>query len=165
MTHDQEEALSLSDRIMLMRDGEIEQIGTPDEIYNAPASEYAASFIGTTNRIEASVGNRANGTMSIGSVTFCLGSSVAAEIAEKATIVLRPENIAFQRTIGRRYFDSGKNNRRRFLGSVYRMEVSLRGHEDGNAIFVDTFNNGADSIPRPGDEVTLHFKPEDCLVY
>lgn len=165
VTHDQEEALSLSDRIMLMRDGEIEQIGTPDEIYNAPASEYAASFIGTTNRIEASVGNRANGTMSIGSVTFCLGSSVAAEIAEKATIVLRPENIAFQRRSAEDISIQGRIIDRRFLGSVYRMEVSLRGHEDGNAIFVDAFNNGADSIPRPGDEVTLHFKPEDCLVY
>ena len=58
VTHDQVEAMTLADRIVLMRDGDIEQIGTPDEIYNAPASTYVASFIGspTMNLVPAELG-------------------------------------------------------------------------------------------------------------
>ena len=52
VTHDQEEALTMSDKIVVMRDGEIQQIGTPLEIYNEPANEYVAKFIGESNIIE-----------------------------------------------------------------------------------------------------------------
>lgn len=55
VTHDQTEALAMSDRIVLMRGGRVEQVGSPDELYNAPASPYVASFIGTTNQFDGTV--------------------------------------------------------------------------------------------------------------
>ncbi|HJW47457.1 MAG TPA: sulfate ABC transporter ATP-binding protein, partial [Lysobacter sp.] len=55
VTHDQEEALELADRVVVLRQGRIEQIGTPDEIYSAPASEYVFDFIGRANAIEGRV--------------------------------------------------------------------------------------------------------------
>ena len=57
ITHDQEEALSISDRVAVMRDGRIEQLGTPEEIYTAPANEYVARFVGTSNRLPVRVGD------------------------------------------------------------------------------------------------------------
>src|SRR4051812_26178263 len=57
ITHDQEEALSISDRVAVMRDGRIEQLGTPEEIYTAPANEYVARFVGTSNRLPVKVGD------------------------------------------------------------------------------------------------------------
>jgi multiple sugar transport system ATP-binding protein len=67
VTHDQVEAMTLADRIVLMRDGDIEQIGTPDEIYNAPASTYVASFIGspTMNLVPAELGRHGEGGLVI----------------------------------------------------------------------------------------------------
>ena len=52
VTHDQEEALEMADRIVVLRDGEVEQIGTPLEIYNSPATEFVAGFIGEVNTLE-----------------------------------------------------------------------------------------------------------------
>ena len=55
VTHDQEEALELSDRIVVMSEGRMEQVGTPFEIYNYPATPFVASFVGTLNAVEATV--------------------------------------------------------------------------------------------------------------
>src|SRR5256885_4276210 len=55
VTHDQDEAMALSDRIALLRDGLLEQLGTPSDIYNHPATAYCAAFVGKTNLIRAKV--------------------------------------------------------------------------------------------------------------
>ncbi len=62
MTHDQEEALELSDRIVVMSEGRMEQVGTPFEIYNFPATAFVASFVGTLNAVEATIVDPAAGT-------------------------------------------------------------------------------------------------------
>ena len=66
VTHDQEEALSLSDRVVVMSQGRIEQIGTPFEIYNFPATAFVASFVGTLNALQADVVDAAAGIVSVG---------------------------------------------------------------------------------------------------
>src|SRR6266545_1876001 len=65
VTHDQEEALSLSDRVVVMSEGRIEQIGTPFEIYNFPATTFVASFVGTLNLVAAGVVDAATGRLSL----------------------------------------------------------------------------------------------------
>ena len=65
VTHDQEEALSLSDRVVVMSEGRIEQIGTPSEIYNFPATTFVASFVGTLNLVSAGVIDGGSGRLSI----------------------------------------------------------------------------------------------------
>ncbi len=89
VTHDQEEALSMSDKIVVMKDGEIEQVGTPEEIYNEPSSAYVADFIGESNIY--------NGTMSAKNKVRFLGGSWDAvddfPINEKVDVVIRPEDV------------------------------------------------------------------------
>src|SRR5882672_2821088 len=65
VTHDQEEALSMSDRIVVMSDGRVEQIGTPSEIYNAPRTRFVASFVGTLNILRGRVIDAATGRITI----------------------------------------------------------------------------------------------------
>jgi ABC-type Fe3+/spermidine/putrescine transport system ATPase subunit len=85
VTHDQEEAMALSDRIALLRSGELEQVATPREIYNRPATAYTARFIGQTNLLR---GRIAGGVAECGTLRWpCPGHD------GPATFSLRPENI------------------------------------------------------------------------
>ena len=65
VTHDQEEALSMSDRIAVMYDGKAEQVGTPYEIYNRPATRFVANFVGTLNVLEGTVADPARGIVRV----------------------------------------------------------------------------------------------------
>jgi ABC-type Fe3+/spermidine/putrescine transport system ATPase subunit len=85
VTHDQEEAMVMSDRIALLRSGELEQVATPREIYAHPASTYAAQFIGHTNLLKAEVGNGVARCFSLAWTT--------ARPDGPAVFSLRPENI------------------------------------------------------------------------
>jgi len=100
VTHDQEEALTMSDRIAVMSEGVVEQIGTPEEIYGSPASVFVAGFIGVANLMPASV-ERVNGTDA--EVTLPGGSRVSVSITSAppqvgttATVMVRPERIHVQ---------------------------------------------------------------------
>ncbi len=95
VTHDQEEALDMSDRICVLGDGEIQQLGTPDEIYADPANRFVADFIGETNFFEVDV-------LSVDDDKASVRSGMGFEVAvlqkgavagQKATMSLRPENI------------------------------------------------------------------------
>ena len=92
VTHDQEEALVIADRIVVMRDGVIEQIGTPHEIYANPASPFVADFIGTTNFIEGEV--LADGRIATAGVVIegC-GDTADLRPGQNVTICIRPEDI------------------------------------------------------------------------
>src|SRR5205085_36249 len=94
VTHDQDEALTLSDRIAVMYAGRIEQFGTPTEIYERPVSRFVASFIGTSNFFSGRVTGRVNG----GYMVECadgvkLGCSGVPPAAANVTVALRPEGI------------------------------------------------------------------------
>src|SRR6202012_3754972 len=97
VTHDQAEAVVLGDRIGVMRDGKLLQIGSPDEIYNRPADLFVANFTGATNEIPGTLIER-NGTFGV--VDFGDGRRGEArllhtlDVGEKVRIALRPENIA-----------------------------------------------------------------------
>jgi ABC-type Fe3+/spermidine/putrescine transport system ATPase subunit len=93
VTHDQEEALSISDRIAVMRAGAIEQIGTPAQIYGSPATPFVAEFMGTTNLLSGEVTGTADGLrrVSVSGIEFLLpaGSSTKPDV----TFALRPETL------------------------------------------------------------------------
>ena len=166
VTHDQEEALELSDRIVVMSDGRIEQIGTPFDVYNFPATPFVASFVGTLNAVEADGGRRG------------LRSPVASAARRSGRhrrsrarpgmplgVALRPEMLSLG--------DSDAPGRNRiaakvedvaFLGAVVRIRVRVGTDVDAQVIDVDTFNNPNLSVPAIGDLVTVTFPPEACLV-
>lgn len=90
VTHDQEEALSMADRIVVMNHGVIEQVGSPTEIYGDPQSLFVADFIGEMNQIKATV--KSQNTLQIGGMTFdCIGSDFAT--GNEVVAAIRPEDI------------------------------------------------------------------------
>jgi len=119
VTHDQEEALTMADRIVVMNRGRIEQIGTPLAIYNQPASAFVADFVGTMNLIEAkSLGEH---RLSVSGLTLnCERSLVDFDIGETVTLCLRPEDVTLLR--GDEQVENGYRARVKaleFLGSSY----------------------------------------------
>jgi len=104
VTHDQEEALSVSDRIVVMRDGRIEQIATPTEIYDAPANTFVAQFIGTSNLLDGEVEIRQGGvaTLHLGSgCRVTLPASTPAKVGSRVRIMVRPEHVKIGPVIDR----------------------------------------------------------------
>src|SRR6516225_9769401 len=130
VTHDQAEAVVLGDRIGVMREGKLLQMGTPDEIYNRPAELFVASFTGATNEIAGTLIAR-NGT--IGVVEIGRSQRVEAELlhtvapGERVRIALRPENIAIGRRDGANAFTANIVDRR-YQGTQTIYDIELFGH-------------------------------------
>ena len=146
VTHDQQEALSMSDRIAVFNRGRVEQVGRPAELYSKPASSFVANFVGTSNHVSGDLARRLFG--------------------EDGTYVVRPERIA----IGRRpegdaggRSATGRIREVLFLGSDSRYLVDL---DSGGAFIVTRPNSGAPEEMAdlaPGAEVTLSWQPRDVL--
>jgi ABC-type Fe3+/spermidine/putrescine transport system ATPase subunit len=119
VTHDQEEALSISDRIAVMKEGRIAQIGSPTDIYFHPNSRYVAEFVGLANFVEADVVEP--GRARIGEAVFDIPG---ARDPGKATLVVRPEAIRFASPqTAQSAAISGRILRRSFLGNMARYLV------------------------------------------
>lgn len=86
VTHDQEEALSISDRIVVMNAGRADQIGSPFDIYNTPATRFVASFVGTLNLIDAIVADSSSNTIQVGEQQITLQKPVNAANGEKSPL-------------------------------------------------------------------------------
>ena len=96
VTHDQEEALTMSDRIAVMSEGRVEQIGAPREIYDAPASVFVAGFIGDANLYQVSVVSCGGGdaTVDVAGARLSVPSAAdAARVGDAATLMVRPERV------------------------------------------------------------------------
>jgi putative spermidine/putrescine transport system ATP-binding protein len=162
VTHDQEEALSMSDRIVVMNEGRIEQIGTPFEIYNYPRTRFVASFVGTLNVLRARVLDPASGRIEVDGQEVVTGRAITdAPAGEIRSVALRPEAASLT--------DGGGGERNRlngtieevsFLGSVVRIRVRFK----DSAVSLDTFNNPGAPPPERGQPVTVNFAREDLLV-
>jgi spermidine/putrescine transport system ATP-binding protein len=96
VTHDQEEALTMSDRIAVMNRGKVEQLGTPEELYERPATRFVADFIGTTNLLHGTVEEVGpdGATVRLDSGDRCRVSGVGREAGQSVDLSLRPEAIA-----------------------------------------------------------------------
>jgi spermidine/putrescine transport system ATP-binding protein len=107
VTHDQEEALTMSDRIAVMNRGRVEQLGTPEELYERPATRFVADFIGTTNLLAGSVESvdSANGTalVRLSSGDGCLISAGDISIGRSVELSVRPEAVELRPSNGTSY--------------------------------------------------------------
>ncbi|RXI41075.1 ABC transporter ATP-binding protein [Clostridium tetani] len=97
VTHDQAEAMSMSDRVIIMNKGIIEQIGTPQEIYNSPATEFVADFIGVANIFDSYVKDTEDGYVSIELFDniYKVKANKAFKKGEKIKVIIRPEALSF----------------------------------------------------------------------
>jgi putative spermidine/putrescine transport system ATP-binding protein len=161
VTHDQEEALSISDRIVVMYGGKAEQVGTPFEIYNRPSTKFVANFVGTLNVLEGTVTDASAGKVKVGAGEVLLkGKLNGSKSGDTLSLALRPEAISLGRQAGRDATLGGEISEVSFLGSVIRVRVGL-GKE---AVSLDTFNSPASPPPKVGEKAEISFSPEDVLV-
>ena len=96
VTHDQEEALSMSDRIAILRDGRIEQFGTPEYLYEKPATIFVANFLGKSNFLQAEAAGATDGRFeyTVGGNRFSLSGQNVGAVEESFSVALRPERLA-----------------------------------------------------------------------
>jgi putative spermidine/putrescine transport system ATP-binding protein len=165
VTHDQEEALSMSDRIVVMNEGRVEQVGPPFEIYNRPRTRFVASFVGTLSILEGTVLDPVAGRLRVAGQ----GLATTADITHlraglTCAVALRPEaarleGIAAPRAEGRNRLE-GMIEEVSFLGSVVRLRLRV----GDKAISLDTFNNPDAPPPERGAQVAVTFAREALLV-
>ena len=161
VTHDQEEALTMSDRIAVMSDGRVEQIGTPTEIYDNPASVFVAGFIGQANLWSATVVQRAS---DCATVTALGGATLTATCHSKvdgmgagaaATLMVRPERIAISLTqptsqTGGEQSVNATVTDLTFQGPIVRLALEAA---DGSPIIANVDPDADLPLLRPGDNV------------
>ena len=159
VTHDQEEALSLSDRVVVMNQGVVEQVGPPFEIYNFPKTGFVAQFVGTLNTVTATVQEPATGALNLSGQTIYAAQSLANRRAgDTVKMALRPELLAPEPT-GEADENklTGAVENVAFLGAVVRIHVRV----GESLLLVDEFNNPHLAVPAIGDAITLSFRREN----
>lgn len=157
VTHDQEEALSISDRIIVMHEGRADQIGTPFEIYNHPATRFVASFVGTLSILNGTVVNAS--TLSIDGQNVSVSPALTDAPGAQISVAVRPEAFGLALRTGASEKLDGTVSDVSFLGSIVRIRVSL----GSQSISIDSFNQSTTPPPAIGDRVTVHFAPSDVL--
>ncbi|WP_329095884.1 ABC transporter ATP-binding protein [Actinomadura citrea] len=162
VTHDQEEALSLSDRIAVLNGGRLEQLDTPDEVYRRPASRFVAQFIGAANVLEGTV--REDLALDVGGLAVPVGLPDPVP-GRKAVVAIRPERIRLAPAAGTGAATgvTGTVAYRSFTGGAWQVEVRTAG---GLVLTVHVADSGAGSADPPGTgtAVTASWDPADLIV-
>jgi putative spermidine/putrescine transport system ATP-binding protein len=160
VTHDQEEALSISDDIVVMQSGHVEQAGAPEELYANPATEFVAAFVGAANRLPATIVDPAAGTATWGSTTLRAMRLERRKAGDLVTMVVRPERVGVSRVDPDRATSDGPSGeivQRTFLGSSYRLTVET----PGGPVVAEVGADGG-TLQR-GDRVNLEFDPGSLI--
>jgi putative spermidine/putrescine transport system ATP-binding protein len=157
VTHDQEEALSLSDRVVVMSQGRIEQVGAPFEIYNFPISEFVASFVGQLNLIPVKLVNPGERLVSFDGQTVRAGRLAEKFSAEQPRLAVRPEELHCGHVPGQNNLH-GRIESVNYLGAIVRVRVEM----SGISFAMDMFNERNLVIPKVGDTFDLNFPVDAC---
>ena len=150
VTHDQEEALTLSDRIAVFNKGYIEQIGTPNEIYNHSATEFVANFIGDINKLQDGI---------VSALGLDPDKSHYIRL-ERINVRLANSKLAQQDAAGKVGLFSGVVESQEYYGLFIKYTIQTAGQ-----ILKVVEKNGSLSIFEPGDEVNLYIDPVDIMSY
>lgn len=159
VTHDQEEALTMSDRIAIMSGGVLEQLGTPEEIYNTPKTKFVADFIGESNIMEGLVkkmtGKEAVIATECGDVT-ALAENFGED--EFIYVCIRPENMKYSKEPIEGFTLQGVVKEHIFVGNIIKTIVAL---PNGNEIKINRF--AEESIVAEGEMVYLWWEKDRCV--
>ncbi len=158
VTHDQEEALSMSDRVVVMNEGRIEQSGTPFEIYNKPKTSFVASFVGTLTKIEAEIRDAKSGKLIVDGQMFSV-QNIKGQVGQKVTIAIRPEAMTLGKSTKADNQFKAKVEDIKFMGSIIRVATRL----GSQTLVLDMFNHADQQPPKLGELVTLNFAPRDVV--
>jgi spermidine/putrescine transport system ATP-binding protein len=163
VTHDQEEALTMSDTIVVMNKGRIEQMGDPNTLYGCPGSVFVANFIGETNLLRSTVLGTEGDVAALrwnGITITARPGGLTPKVGEHLYVVLRPEAIhcsAAEPTSENRI--KGRIRQRVFKGNHTSMMVEV-----GDGTLLNTLVHPSDVTNLSGEEVWLGWKPETATV-
>jgi iron(III) transport system ATP-binding protein len=163
VTHDQEEALSMADRIVVMKDGEIEQIGTPAEIYGKPATPFVADFVGKTNLLPAT--RSGTDRVQVGEQRFQCVLNGAASTSGALRVFFRPEDVMVRGVSGATPNSAAAVVEKvEFLGAFSRITFRLNGIDQPLTADL-SMNEMAEFHPKPGDTLRVAVPPERLRVF
>lgn len=166
VTHDQEEALAISDRIAVMAKGKIEQLDQPEEIYSNPRTIFAATFVGTSNHFKGVLESAADGLCQVGNQRLHVPPAQNLHDGDRVLVMVRPEEVTIQNR-GEDYSSNGADNHiagaielRTFLGPFTRFHVRVN---EGTTLTADVPSQQARDfyVAQP---VVLSFLPDACQV-
>ncbi len=164
VTHDQEEALSIADRVVVMEAGQFQQVGKPIDIYKSPRSSFVADFVGTSNFFR---GHRTGDLVSIGKREFKI-TQFGSLAAEEVFLAIRPEKMEVFKPgeppnhLIHLNLVPGRIDVVTFLGAAVRLVVNV----DGEEVISDVIEKEFEQRQlKQGDEILLYFPPEAFLVY
>ena len=163
ITHDQEEALNMSDRIAVMRDGRFEQVGTPEEIYERPATRFAAEFIGQTNLLDCRVAEAGEDGLVLeyaGARIPARGVDFPLRAGDEVCLSLRTERLSFAPERAGSCCLEGTLMERRYAGGTMRATIRLASGQDVLALC------GSAALARGevGERVFLSWNPDEAPV-
>ena len=161
VTHDQSEALTMSDRVAVFNNGGVAQIGTPDGLYNEPASSFVASFIGENNTLEGVVDTVSGSEcrVALNGGGQLVATAVGADKGQDCHVAIRPERIQLaSAAIGENSFPATAEGRI-YLGDHQRLLARL---ENGQLLVVKV---GPEAAMANGDKVALGWSRSDCRAF
>ena len=163
VTHDQSEAMNMSDRVVVMNLGVIEQIGAPKEIYNKPASVFVANFIGQVNIINGSVTSHKGNVTTLDNNGLSLSGKYDGKLSKGTAVhmAVRPEDVVITSKAKTGTYNSLKGvvSNALFSGNVMKISVNL---ENGEVIKVEC--QPKTNVYQVGDTVHVNWQPEDCNI-
>ncbi len=157
VTHDQEEALLMSDRVVVMSQGHIEQVGKPTQIYNYPTTEFVAQFVGQLNLLPVTEVDLKKSTCMVAGQPVKFDQTSTMKLSENPRLAIRPEELQIGIGAGRNAI-KGKVESVLFLGSLVRLRV----HVAGVMLIADFLNERDITLPKSGDEVVISFPEHSC---
>lgn len=164
VTHDQEEAMSMADRVAVMDKGHIVQIGTPTDLYSNPQTPFIANFVGTSNILKGDVQGEENGLTVVKGEGFLLRSSNKAK-KQEVDVIIRPEHVKVEAADS--VIDHAKTNviegtviMSTYLGSIVRYDVQVGSYQ----LIVDTTYSSGANIFEEGKKVKLTVEHERVLL-
>ncbi|MCR8548032.1 ABC transporter ATP-binding protein [Salipiger sp. P9] len=164
VTHDQTEALTMSDRVAVFNDGRIQQLAPPDELYEAPQNSFVAQFIGENNTLEGVVtevkGDVCTVKLDDGEIIEAQPVNVS-KVGERTRVSIRPERVE----VNKERLQEGAHTLKAkvlefiYMGDIFRTRLSVAGNND----FVIKTRNAPDQIRlKPGEEIEIGWLPQDC---
>ena len=164
VTHDQTEALTMSDRVAVFDDGRIQQIAPPDELYESPQNAFVAQFIGENNTLEGTVkeikGDVALVELDDGGLIDAKPVNVS-QVGERTTISIRPERVEFNKDRLQEGTHTVKAEVLEFIymGDIFRTRLRVAGNDN----FFIKSRNAPDQVRlKPGEQIEIGWLPEDC---
>ncbi len=164
VTHDQTEALTMSDRVAVFDDGRIQQLAPPDKLYEEPENSFVAQFIGENNTLEGTVKELSGGTALVqlddGELIDCKPVNVTAA-GERTRVSIRPERVEYNKDRLRDDAHTLKAEVLEFIymGDIFRTRLRVAGNDE----FIIKTRNAPDQVRlKPGEQIEIGWLPEDC---